>query len=180
MRICRSGNVGIPFLGSGCQIAGLLARITAKADLMPVVVICTGIGGLVLHSPILFHFDSEAILRNISSNNCQNPCGKNMQIQPCALRMALVQLALTSSYKLLSELVDYPLGEIYQQQAAKIQNALQIRNHSLFAHGFKPIAKGDYQEFSKDVVGFIQADIAAIVLPGLKPDLVQFPRALSI
>lgn len=90
-----------------------------------------------------------------------------------------IQLALTNSYKLLSELVDDPLGKIYQEQAAKIQNALQIRNYSLFAHGFKPIAKEDYQEFSKVVVGFIQSGIAVIVSPELKPDLFQFPRGFN-
>lgn len=91
-----------------------------------------------------------------------------------------IQLALTKSYMLLSEVPDDPLGKIYQQQGAKIQNALQIRNYSLFAHGFKPITKGDYQAFSGAVAGFIQTSIGALVPTKLKSQPSQFPRSLDI
>lgn len=91
-----------------------------------------------------------------------------------------IQLPLTKSYVLLSELLNQPLGSLYQQQAAKIQNALQIRNYSLFAHGFETITKENYQDFSEVVVGFIQTSIAMIVPPKLKLPPTQLPRSLSI
>lgn len=90
-----------------------------------------------------------------------------------------IQLALNKSYGLLSELPNEPLSPIYQQQANQIQNALQIRNYSLFAHGFKPIMKADYQAFSAVVVNFIKSSITALISPKAKfPSSIQFPQDL--
>lgn len=89
-----------------------------------------------------------------------------------------IQLALNKSYGLLSELPNEPLSPIYQQQANQIQNALQIRNYSLFAHGFKPIMKADYQAFSTVVVNFIKSSIAALIPPKSKFPSTQFPQDL--
>lgn len=83
------------------------------------------------------------------------------QYQTCD-REGKIQLPLLKSYGLLSELAADSLGELYRQRANALQNALQIRNYSLFAHGFKPITKSDYEQFSQVVAGFTQAGIAAI------------------
>lgn len=91
-----------------------------------------------------------------------------------------VQLALTQSYTLLRKIPDEPLGKAYQQQAAKIKNALRIRNYSLFAHGFQPITKTDYQEFSAVVVNFIPTSIATLVPNKMQSQLMQFPQILNI
>lgn len=90
-----------------------------------------------------------------------------------------IQLGLEKSYVLLSELPDDSLGKIYQQQASKIKNALHIRNYSLFAHGFSPIMKGEYQAFSEVVVGFITSSIAILVPDKSKFQPVQFPQELD-
>ncbi len=90
-----------------------------------------------------------------------------------------IQLALNKSYILLSELPDEPLGKIYQQQASKIQNALKIRNYSLFAHGFIPIMKAEYQAFSEVVVGLMTSSIAVLIPAGFKSQAVQFPQELN-
>ncbi len=90
-----------------------------------------------------------------------------------------IQLALNKSYILLSELPDEPLGKIYQQQASKIQNALKIRNYSLFAHGFSPIMKAEYQAFSEVVVSLMTSSIAALIPTGFKSQAVQFPQELN-
>lgn len=90
-----------------------------------------------------------------------------------------IQLALNKSYILLSELPEESLGKLYQQQASKIQNALKIRNYSLFAHGFSPIMKAEYQAFSEIVVSFITSGIAILVPAGFKSQMVQFPQELN-
>jgi hypothetical protein len=91
-----------------------------------------------------------------------------------------LQLALTRSYVLLSELPDDPLGQLYLRYVDRIQNALQVRNYSLFAHGFTPITKTAYQNLSDVFVGFIQAGIAAIVAPAQLATTPQFPKELSL
>jgi CRISPR-associated protein (TIGR02710 family) len=90
-----------------------------------------------------------------------------------------IQLPLSRSYILLSELPDEPLGKIYQQQASKIQNGLQIRNYSLFAHGFSPIMKAEYKAFREVVVSFITSGIATLVPADSKSQAVQFPQDLN-
>jgi CRISPR-associated protein (TIGR02710 family) len=91
-----------------------------------------------------------------------------------------LQLALTRSYVLLSELPDDPLGQLYRQYIDRIQNALQVRNYSLFAHGFTPITKTAYQNLSDVFVGFIQAGIAAITAPAQVISAPQFPKQLNL
>ncbi|NHC34315.1 TIGR02710 family CRISPR-associated CARF protein [Scytonema millei] len=90
-----------------------------------------------------------------------------------------IQLALTQSYLLLSKLPDEPLGKAYQEQAAKIQDVLQIRNYSILAHGFQPITKTDYQKFSGVVVSFIQNSIAMLVPEKQQFQPVQFLQNLN-
>ncbi len=90
-----------------------------------------------------------------------------------------IQLPLARSYTLLSELANEPLGEIYQQQASKIKNALEVRNYSLFAHGFSPIMRAEYKAFSEVVVGFITDSIATLVQPKFKSQSVQLPQELD-
>lgn len=80
----------------------------------------------------------------------------------------------------MSELPNEPLSAIYQQQANKIQNALQVRNYSLFAHGFKLIMKADYQAFSAVIGNFIKSSIATLMPPKAKFPSSQFPKDLHL
>ncbi|UBF24355.1 TIGR02710 family CRISPR-associated protein [Kovacikia minuta CCNUW1] len=91
-----------------------------------------------------------------------------------------VQLALTRSYVLLSELPDDSLGQLYLEYADRIQNALQIRNYSLFAHGFTPITKVAYQNLNEVFFDFIQSGIAAIAASAQLTTASQFPKQLSL
>ncbi len=91
-----------------------------------------------------------------------------------------IEIALKKSYELLSELSNDTLGLLYQEKANAILNALKIRNYSILAHGLRPINNSDYQSFSKVVVPFIEAGIAAVVPANLKFQSVQFPPAISI
>ncbi|MFM6156012.1 MAG: TIGR02710 family CRISPR-associated CARF protein, partial [Sphaerospermopsis kisseleviana] len=91
-----------------------------------------------------------------------------------------IQIALRSSYDLLSELPDDPIGKIYLENANKIINALEVRNNSLFAHGFKPITSTDYENVSEVFVNFIKSAISSVVSnkPQIQPP--QFPTDLEI
>ncbi|PLZ91536.1 TIGR02710 family CRISPR-associated protein [Fischerella muscicola CCMEE 5323] len=91
-----------------------------------------------------------------------------------------IQLALKDSYELLSKLPDDPIGQLYQQNANKIINALEVRNNSLFAHGFQPITSSDYEDVSKVFVNFIQSAIETVTPHKLKLQSPQFPTTLEI
>ncbi|NJL01921.1 MAG: TIGR02710 family CRISPR-associated protein [Spirulinaceae cyanobacterium RM2_2_10] len=89
-----------------------------------------------------------------------------------------IQLGLTRSYVLLSQLPDEPLGALYHQHHQRLQNALQVRNYSLFAHGLAPIDAAKYeQEFRTLVVPFLEAGITNLV-PDANP-ATQFPLAFQ-
>ncbi|MFN6559465.1 MAG: TIGR02710 family CRISPR-associated CARF protein [Nostoc sp. ChiSLP01] len=92
----------------------------------------------------------------------------------------VIQLALRNSYELLSKLPDDSIGKLYQENANKIINALEVRNNSLFAHGFKTINSEDYQQVSEIFVNFIQSAITAVVKPKLQLQPPQFPDTLEI
>ncbi|MHC0066205.1 hypothetical protein ACWATR_25395 [Nostoc sp. UIC 10890] len=70
-----------------------------------------------------------------------------------------------SSYELLSKLPDDHIGKLYQESANKIMNALEVRNNSLFAHGFQAIISSDYQKVREVFVNFIEAAITAVIPP---------------
>jgi CRISPR-associated protein (TIGR02710 family) len=91
-----------------------------------------------------------------------------------------IQIALRSSYELLTKLPDDPIGKIYQEHSNKIINVLEVRNNSLFAHGFKPITSSDYESVSDVFVNFIKSAISAVVSskPQIQPP--QFPINLEI
>ncbi|MBX9256493.1 TIGR02710 family CRISPR-associated protein [Desmonostoc muscorum CCALA 125] len=93
---------------------------------------------------------------------------------------ALIQLALSKSYELLSKLTDDPIGKLYQENANKIFNALEVRNSSLFAHGFQPINISEYQKVSEVFIHFIQSAITSITPHKLQVGSSQFPTNLDL
>jgi CRISPR-associated protein (TIGR02710 family) len=96
-------------------------------------------------------------------------------------RNGKIQIALIQSYELLSRLGEPPdpLGQLYQQRLGDLLNALQFRNHSLFAHGFQPITAANYESFCQVVQGFIAAGLQAIISGQKMPPPVQFPQVES-
>lgn len=92
----------------------------------------------------------------------------------------VIQLALRSSYELLSKLPNDTLGKVYQENANKIINALEVRNNSLFAHGFQPTNSSDYQKVSEVFVNFIQSAIMAVIPQKLQAQAPQFPSSLEL
>lgn len=92
-----------------------------------------------------------------------------------------IQIALRESYKLLTELnPDDPLGQLYHSQEQPLMDVLQIRNYSLFAHGFRPIDQASYQQVKTVIAGFIQAGIRAIIPAKPKLSPAPFPQAIIL
>ncbi|MEO0790179.1 MAG: TIGR02710 family CRISPR-associated CARF protein [Bacteroidota bacterium] len=74
-----------------------------------------------------------------------------------------VQLSLRESYKLLCHLdPEDPLGQLYRKKERAILDTLQIRNYSLFAHGFEPITKALYQKVDNVFASFIRDGISTV------------------
>ncbi|MEA5565767.1 TIGR02710 family CRISPR-associated CARF protein [Anabaena sp. UHCC 0399] len=92
----------------------------------------------------------------------------------------VIQLASRKSYELLGKLPNDPIGKLYQKNANKIINVLEVRNNSLFAHGFKPINSDDYQKVSEVFTNFIQSAITSVVEPKLQLQPPQFPNTLEV
>lgn len=83
-----------------------------------------------------------------------------------------VQLALTDSYMLLSELND-PVGVLYKQRRSQVLDAIGKRNRSYLAHGTEPIGEKDYTTVRDVLTEFIEQAIQAV---SDLPRLQQLPR----
>ena len=90
-------------------------------------------------------------------------------------RNGKIQLALWKSYTLLSELPDEALGQHFAAEQKHLLSALEVRNHSLFAHGFKPINALDYQNSGSVIQSFIAIALEQLIPPKQRNPLPQFP-----
>ncbi|HIK45964.1 MAG TPA: TIGR02710 family CRISPR-associated protein [Leptolyngbyaceae cyanobacterium M65_K2018_010] len=90
-------------------------------------------------------------------------------------RTGKVQIPLWKSYLLLGQLPDDPLGQHFQPQAHRLQAALQVRNHSLLAHGFTPITHPDYQASGQVIQTFIETALELLIPTQPSNPLPQFP-----
>ncbi|NCJ08570.1 TIGR02710 family CRISPR-associated protein [Synechococcales cyanobacterium C] len=91
-------------------------------------------------------------------------------------RTQKIQLPLIKSYTLLSQFPDDVLGDHFQAQRNPLQNALQIRNHSILAHGFTPVTAATYQTYGLCIKNFIEEGLK-LLAPNHQP-LPQFPNRL--
>lgn len=90
-------------------------------------------------------------------------------------RTGNVQIPLWKSYLLLNQLPNDPLGQHFQPQANRLQDALQTRNSSLLAHGFTPITNRDYQASGQVIQTFIETALDLLIPPKQRKPLPQFP-----
>jgi CRISPR-associated protein (TIGR02710 family) len=65
-------------------------------------------------------------------------------------------LGLRKAYWLLRDLGDEPVGSLFKVQENALVNALTVRNHSLFAHGYQPIGRDDYLRFCGFAENFLE------------------------
>jgi CRISPR-associated protein (TIGR02710 family) len=93
-------------------------------------------------------------------------------------RTGKVQIPLWKSYTLLSQLSEDPLGSYFQTESQHLLNALEIRNNSLFAHGFQPITANDYQGSGQVLQTFIEKALEQLIPAKKRKPLPQFPIGL--
>jgi CRISPR-associated protein (TIGR02710 family) len=66
-----------------------------------------------------------------------------------------LQYGLLASYRLLNEL-KHPVGNHYQTRQTELENILDIRNHSLMAHGWNPIDSEVFEKLLKVTLEFLE------------------------
>jgi hypothetical protein len=71
-----------------------------------------------------------------------------------------------------------PLGQLFLTYKERIANSLEIRNYSLFAHGFQPISESSYRAFNQVIGEFIREGTAAVIPAKLHSASKQFPQTL--
>jgi CRISPR-associated protein (TIGR02710 family) len=94
-------------------------------------------------------------------------------------RTGKVQIPLQKSYILLSQFPDDLLGQQFQIQQDPLKNALQVRNYSLFAHGFKPTTNRAYQNSGQVIQTFIETALDALTADQRRQPLPQFPTDIG-
>lgn len=98
--------------------------------------------------------------------NSRSPAGK-------------IQLPLFRAYTLLQAFPDDPIGKLFESSVNRIQNALQVRNYSILAHGLRPVTKSDYRQLEAAIAPFIRDAIASVV-SDKSSSRVQFPQDWEI
>jgi len=91
----------------------------------------------------------------------------------------ILKFGLADSYELLMAFND-PIGTIYKERKSLILNSLNIRNKSLFAHGFTPISGKEYEEMGGVFISFINDAIRSVIGKNQCKPAVQFPRKLEL
>jgi CRISPR-associated protein (TIGR02710 family) len=90
-----------------------------------------------------------------------------------------LEIGLTDAFDLLADL-GHPTGQRWIEQRGLLIDALRIRNHSLFAHGFAPVGYQGWRKLSSKLGAFLESAIEehskshGAVLP-----LAQFPTTLA-
>jgi CRISPR-associated protein (TIGR02710 family) len=93
-------------------------------------------------------------------------------------RKGKIQLPLIKSYILLSELPEDPLGQYFIERRPHVLDAINIRNHSLFAHGVKPITATEYQTSGAVIQTFIETALDKLIPAKQRHPFPQFPTQL--
>jgi hypothetical protein len=75
----------------------------------------------------------------------------------------IIKIGLWTAWELIAGFAGDPLGERFAQKRNAIRDFLNVRNASLFAHGYRPVTAGDYQHHSPKVTTFLGDCIAAAV-----------------
>lgn len=85
-----------------------------------------------------------------------------------------IQIPLFKAYTLLTEFPDDPVGKEFASAKGQIQDALQVRNYSILAHGLRPVTESDYRQLEAAIEPFVRKSIAAVVSKK-SPSPAQFP-----
>ncbi len=71
------------------------------------------------------------------------------------------KLPLYRSYALLDALGD-PLGATFRRRESDVRKVLDVRNHSLLAHGFNPVSESTYARLFEVALDFCEVDRASL------------------
>jgi hypothetical protein len=74
-----------------------------------------------------------------------------------------VKVGLLDAWELIAAYPDDPLGALYGPMRGPLKNFLTVRNESLFAHGFRPISRADYEAHVPGLCAWLREAIAAAV-----------------
>lgn len=88
-----------------------------------------------------------------------------------------ITLGLVAAYELLARL-GHPVGLVWAERRSGLMAVLEVRNHSLLAHGFTPVTAQEYAEVADRIEGFIVAADAALNRRKGFPQAPQFPQHL--
>jgi hypothetical protein len=89
-----------------------------------------------------------------------------------------IKIGLSLAWKLIAEHLDDPLGALYSPFSQRLLSFLTVRNASLFAHGYRPVSRADYDQHVPAVSDWLrQAITRALDALGRKRpvELKQFP-----
>jgi CRISPR-associated protein (TIGR02710 family) len=86
-----------------------------------------------------------------------------------------IQVALFAAWEMVGALTNGPAAEFFRSQRTTLLSHLQMRNHSILAHGFTPINKAEWLDFS----GWCQKTLLPVMLEesGNKELPPQLPQA---
>lgn len=93
------------------------------------------------------------------------------QFHPRGSQAGKVRIDLVKDYRLLAALGD-ELGDWWQANERQLIGNLEVRNHSILAHGEKPITDQEYLNFRDTIVEFIKKGLE---ICGSKAEVIQLP-----
>ncbi len=88
------------------------------------------------------------------------------------------EIGLIKSHDLLACLEKDTLQPLWKKQRPEIMNALKARNHSILAHGFRPVTEQEYREVEHLWIGYIEATIRLLEVPDFSFDSCQLPQEI--
>jgi CRISPR-associated protein (TIGR02710 family) len=89
-----------------------------------------------------------------------------------------LKIGLQDSYDLLAAL-EHPVGLRWSENRSRLVDRLQIRNNSLFAHGFASIQYQQWKSLQEAFGGFLQSAIDDALQRGKGTALAQLPSQLQ-
>ena len=111
----------------------------------------------------------EKMRQQVSESSSKDPQPKNAK--PPTVKLSLVQ-----GYQFLESLGD-SLGQEYATNKSSILDALEIRNHSILAHGTKPVGEQEYKKVDQQLGKFIKK--RATAYRNGKQTAYQLPRTIE-
>src|SRR5271157_594269 len=91
------------------------------------------------------------------------PETKRTDVERCRERDGSIKIGLLLAWDLVAAFPDDALGKLFAEQRGRVLDFLSVRNASLFAHGFRPVSRGDYRMHVPLIMDFLRGCIEAAV-----------------